>query len=459
MTLSNDAEPVVPNGVVGLLRRLPRGALALAKGGSEGERTSRAAVIAFLIRVLSAGIAYVSQVLMARWMGSFEYGIFVFVWVWVLILGGLAPLGLSVSTIRYVAEYRETAQLALLRGLLADSRAIAIGVSTLVMAAGLGSLYLLGPLVESYFVLPALLILFCLPAYTLVDVQDGIARGFAWIDVALFAPYVLRPLLVLVAMAAAYAAGLPLTANVAASAAILACWAAAIVQTVTLHRRLREVVPRGPREHATRLWLLASLPLLLMHGFELLLQNTDILVLSHYAQPSELAVYFAALKTIALVSFVHFAVGTAAANRYSAYQARGDGERLQAFVRNSVRWTFWPTLAGAAGLLVLGRPLLWLFGPDFVAGYPLMFVLAIGLVVRAAVGPSEFILNMLGQQKACALALFMAAGLNLALNFALVPWLGLYGAAIATSISLAASSLFMFWVARRRLGLRILVGL
>ena len=38
-------------------------------------------VIAFPIRIVSAVIAFVSQVLLARWMGSFEYGIFVLVWV------------------------------------------------------------------------------------------------------------------------------------------------------------------------------------------------------------------------------------------------------------------------------------------------------------------------------------------------------------------------------------------
>ena len=75
--------------------------------GSERSRTGRAALAAFAIRVASAGVAYLSQVLLARWMGSFEYGIFVFVWVWVLILGGLSTLGLGIVLIRYVPEYRE----------------------------------------------------------------------------------------------------------------------------------------------------------------------------------------------------------------------------------------------------------------------------------------------------------------------------------------------------------------
>jgi O-antigen/teichoic acid export membrane protein len=34
----------------------------------------------FLIRVFSAGLIYLSQILLARWMGSFEFGIYVYVW-------------------------------------------------------------------------------------------------------------------------------------------------------------------------------------------------------------------------------------------------------------------------------------------------------------------------------------------------------------------------------------------
>ena len=41
----------------------------------------------FLIRVAAAALAYLSNVLFARWMGSYEFGIFVYVWTWVLLIG------------------------------------------------------------------------------------------------------------------------------------------------------------------------------------------------------------------------------------------------------------------------------------------------------------------------------------------------------------------------------------
>ncbi|MEC9367695.1 MAG: lipopolysaccharide biosynthesis protein [Pseudomonadota bacterium] len=454
MSLNEAADHRVPAS-----SRAPAGFLAGVRArlhASAGE-TGSAALFAFAVRVASAGIAYLSQALLARWMGSYEYGIYVFVWVWVLILGGLSPLGLSTASMRFVPEYREKGQTGLLRGLLAGSRFIALGVSTVLMLAGFAALHLFGDLLDSHYLLPAFLILFCLPLYALTDVQDGIARGFGWMSAALLPPYILRPLLILAAMFAATLFGFEPIAATAAGAAVFACWAAVLVQFLMLRLGISRNVATATAQLDLRHWLFVSAPILTVNGFDLLLQNTDILVLSLYVAPDDVAIYFAALKTMALVSFVHFAVGSAAANHFSALKARGDADGLADAIARAARWTFWPSLAGAAMLLALGKPLLWLFGHDFASGYPLMFVLAAGFVVRAAFGPALFALSMLGEQNRCALVLLGAALANVALNFGLIPLFGLYGAAAATAISLSGSALAMGLVARHRLGLDLAV--
>ena len=42
--------------------------------------------------------------------------------------------------------------------------------------------------------------------------------------------------------------------------------------------------------------------------------------------------------------------------------------------------------------------LLGLFGDGFESGYPVMFVMVVGYLIRASVGPAEFVLRMLGEQ-------------------------------------------------------------
>ncbi len=211
----------------------------------------------------------------------------------------------------------------------------------------------------------------------------------------------------------------------------------------------------GAKQKETKFWLITAFPILLVESVVLFLQNTDVLVLSQYHPPEDIAQYYAALKTINLITFVHFAVANAVANRFSAYEARGDKERLAAFIRQSVKWTFCPSLGAAVLLLAMGKPLLWLFGPEFTNAYPVMFILAIGLVIKSMFGPAEYVLNMLGEQKLCAALLFLTALINLALNFLLIPHYGLIGAASATALSLTLAAVFFFITVKVRLKINI----
>jgi O-antigen/teichoic acid export membrane protein len=432
-------------------------AMDIFSSNDDRQRTQRNALLAFAVRCGSAALLYATQIVMARWMGSFEYGVYVFVWTWVLILGGLSHMGLSLASIRLAPELKERQEFDALRGLFRGTRFAAIGSGTLMMLLGISGLYAFPSLLNSAYAMPVYLGLFCIPIYAMTDVQDGLGRGSAWMGTALIPPYILRPLLLLGAMAAANANGLQMNAVTAVGAAIVATWATGIIQALMINSNLRATVERGPRRYDFASWLKISLPLLVILACELALQNTDILVVSKFMTPTDVAIYFAAGKTMSLIMFVHYAVGSAVANRFAALNARGDQDALRAFVRDAVNWTFWPSLACAVGLLLLGKPLLWLFGPQFEQGYPVMCILVVGFLVRSSMGPAEHLLNMLGEQALCATVLGAAALLNIALCFALVPHYGLIGAATATSISLAMVAIMNSVVVWRRLAIEIAI--
>jgi O-antigen/teichoic acid export membrane protein len=152
---------------------------------------------------------------------------------------------------------------------------------------------------------------------------------------------------------------------------------------------------------------------------------------------------------------VNYAVGSAIAGRLSELKARGDMAGIKKAVGDGARWTFWPSLAGAAALLVVGKPLLAIFGSEFTVGYPLMFVLAAGLVARSVVGPAEFVLRMLGEQKICAVVSGITAIVDLGLSFSLAPHYGTMGVAVANAASLTLMAALFYLFARQRLGFDI----
>src|SRR5690606_8930479 len=87
-------------------------------------------------------------------------------------------------------------------------------------------------------------------------------------------------------------------------------------------------------------------------------------------------------------------------------------------------------------------------------GYPLLLILSVGLLARASIGPAETLLMMAGQQRACAGVYAAAFVLNVILNLALIPVLGLVGAATATTLVLVAETVALYALTATRLGIR-----
>jgi len=441
---------------VGIFARL-RARLGGFLGGShEASLTKRLAGTIFIIRVVSAALAYASQILLARWMGGSDYGVYVYVWTWVLLLGSMMDFGISASAQKIIPEYRTRGEHALLRGFLSGSRWMTFAVSSVVSLLLAGVVKGLSPWIDPNTIVPLYIGCATLPAFVVANTQDGIARSHDWMRLGLMPQFIVRQSLIIGITAGAFVLGFNLGATAAMIASAAAVWIAMIGQMIVLNRRLGGHIEPGARAYDFRGWLSVSLPILLVESFYLLLSYTDVLVLQQFRPSEEVGVYFAVVKTLALVSFIHYAMSATTAHRFAEYNSLGDKARLAAYVAHAIKWTFWPSLAATLVLLALGKPLLWLFGPQFVVGYDIMFIAAIGLVVRSAIGPVERLLNMLGHQHICALAYALAFVMNVVLCVALVPRFGGHGAAAATSIALTFETVLLFAIVRRRLGLHVL---
>ena len=446
-----DAESAV-NAPAGLTARL----LSQLSGSGAASVTKRLAGTIFVIRIVSAAMAYLSQILLARWMGGSDYGVYVYVWTWVLLLGSMMDFGISSAAQKIIPEYRARGDDALLRGFLSGSRWLTFMVSATVSLLLAGLVTLLSRWIDANAILPLYLGCLTLPAFVVANTQDGIARSHDWMQLGLMPQFIIRQSLIIGLTAGAFALGFSLGATLAMAASAAAVWMAMLGQMVVLNHRLGGRIEPGAKAYDFGGWLAVSLPILMVEGFYLLLSYTDVLVLQQFRSSQEVGIYFAVVKTLALVSFIHFAMSATTAHRFAEYHALGDKARLSAYVAHAIQWTFWPSLAATVLLLAFGKPLLWLFGAQFTTGYDIMFVAAIGLVVRSAIGPVERLLNMLGHQHICALAYALAFVMNVGLCIALVPHFGGHGAAAATSISLTFETVLLFWIVRRRLALHVL---
>lgn len=417
----------------------------------------RGAAMVMGIRIGGAAIALLSQVLLARWMGAFEYGIFAYVWVWVIILGILAPMGFGTSTLRFVPDYRVNGKWRRLAGILDASWRMVMVFGLIAMALGLAALAVFHNQIAPYYLLPLAVALVCVPAFALSDTLEGTARAFGWVNLAYLPAYIVRPLGIVVAGGIVYLALGELTGLAAVGGALVAALLTLAGQKLLLSRRIARTIPKAKPVHHTRHWIMASMPLVLAEGLYLVLLNSDIVLLGAFVDPDHVGIYFAATRIVNLITFIYFAVAALAVPKFAELHAKGDRACLQAFVHDIIQWIFWPTLAAAVFILLFGKFALGLFGQDFSAGYPLLAILMLGFLARASTGPIEYLLNMTGNQNVTAGAYGGAATLNIALNLVLIPRFGLEGAAAATAVSLVFASVWLFIAVRRRLGISAFV--
>ena len=438
---------------VSALRRL---GARLARHGNLYDVVKSAAQV-FAIRVVGAGLTYASTILLARWLGAFDFGIYAYVLVIITLLGLALSFGFSSAGLRLVPDYLGRKRWRRLTGFLVQSYAIILALSALGAVTGAALVVALRGFIAPYYFMPLLVGLLCVPIWTLLNQGEAMAPAFGWVNLAYVPGYIARPLLLIVFVGGLAIVGHHPNATVALWAMIGACGIAAAGQGVLVLAGIRRRVGKVAGSFHTRYWVLTSLSFLMIDGFRLLLDNTDVLMIGRLLDPHSVAIYFAAIRTAGLVAFVSFAMIALAVPKFAEINATGTREELQAFVSGVLKMMFWPSLATAIALAALGPFVLSLFGTGFEAGYPTMLIVLTGLVLRAASGPVEYLLNMTGHQRDTLRVYACAAVGTVVLDALLIPTLGIMGAAIGTYTAMLSGNLWLYFLVKKRLGVHAFI--
>jgi O-antigen/teichoic acid export membrane protein len=100
-------------------------------------------------------------------------------------------------------------------------------------------------------------------------------------------------------------------------------------------------------------------------------------------------------------------------------------------------------------LLFPGQIIKILFGAEYIAGATALSILMFGFMIGAVVGPAGEVLGTYGRTRILMMTIYIAAAINLSLNFLLIPIYGINGAAVATGFSLALLYILNFLFAYR----------
>lgn len=197
-----------------------------------------------------------------------------------------------------------------------------------------------------------------------------------------------------------------------------------------------------------RTLFIVSFPMFLSGMMVTVIAQTDVVMLGILATVQDVGVYSIVMKLATLNSFMLASINAIIATKFSGLHAKGDSDALNVLAVRSSKLIFWSTLPITLGLVLLGVPVLALFGETFVSGYVPLLLLLVGQFVNSAAGSVAYFMNMTGSQAVYNYIMMVGALLNIMLNLMLIPPFGIVGAAAASAISIvfwnAASLVYIY---------------
>jgi len=399
-----------------------------------------------LLKVGSGGLAFVLFSLAARAMSPDAFGDFA-TWLSVAQIASVVGLvGQELLLVRFLNEYQVRDQADLTKGVLLSSlrisaAAMLIAITVIATAAAIrGQWWLLIVSISAFTAVNAGLMLGSQIARSLVSILMGEGnRELFWrVIVVLFLIAVLvghrqlAPAELFTVMAIAMSLGL-------------------VVQVVSIARALPNLRSIPARFETSR-WRASALHFWLASILEAANQYFDVILVYWMLDPATAGVYFAASRLANIFAMLSAALYTFGARRLPSLYFSKNHREFEHTLQLMAEVT---ALCVVSGLVIVwvGAPyLLGLFGPHFAAQQWVLIVLALGTAIQAAGGPSAAILQLTGHEGEYVPVVAANVVLRLIGFLVLIPWLGVLGAAISATVSLALATIALNVLCRRRTG-------
>jgi O-antigen/teichoic acid export membrane protein len=389
-------------------------------------RNSAAGVAAQLaIKVLSFGFT----VLIVRNLGAEQYGQYTAVLAFGAIFVFLADLGLGVYVVREVSRFRAAVDGAgKIAAIFGDSLALRAALSCGAAVLLMGTAVVTGRP-------PEMLVALAIGAVGLIvfsvqGASESVLAGFERLDVAALAKVVNQVVFVVLGALVLYVgAGYQ---GLAAASLV-----GAIVMTTICYRKVRGLgVEVG--KPAPRAWprlLVASAPFAVIAGTLGLSYKFDSVLLNLTRGDAETGFYNAAYSLVFAAVFLSNAVNTALYPSLTRHAA-SDPASLPTVYARALRYLLALAIPIAAGGWALSdRLVALLYGDSYGPAGPALAILIWVLPLMFASELLGYIVVIRGDERRVAKAVLISTGINVACNLALVPWLGLTGAAVMTVVT------------------------
>ena len=214
-----------------------------------------------------------------------------------------------------------------------------------------------------------------LPIFTLNGIRESALRAFRRVALAFVPEHVLRPLVLCGLCALVFVFTERLFAWQAWFCNMAAFGIALIIGSWWMFKSLpREVISADPVQ-APRQWLTVSLPMFMMSGMNVVMNQSGVILLGFFATPADVGIYAVCARIVILIDFALTAVNAIAGPMIARLYHAGQKQELQRMLTLAARGIFAITFVATLLLCIFGRQVLHFFGPSFVQGYIPLLIL------------------------------------------------------------------------------------
>ncbi len=274
-----------------------------------------------------------------------------------------------------------------------------------------------------------------LPLYILIHISAFSTQAYKILKHKIFVSEIQNPLILLLAMVVFY------FSFSAESAIMLPVVISSVFGVITISISLRKVagvsLPYLMGGKFNRDLLYYSLPIMFMSILGTVLHWTDVIMLGYFTDPATVGLYHPAARTAGIIRIVLLSFAGIYGPLMAEMFAKKQTSEMNHLFKLVTRWITTFSLPFAILILLFPKKIMLIFGSQFLQGYPILMILVSAAFIQAVFGIGGTTLNMTGFPKMNLLNTFIACGLNIGLNFYLIPTMGGMGAATATLITLS----------------------
>lgn len=202
--------------------------------------------------------------------------------------------------------------------------------------------------------------------------------------------------------------------------------------------------------------LSVAFPMLMTYAAFIVSNSADVFMLKSNNVGTDLVgIYKTCTNISMLAATLLVALNTTVQPKITQLYTQNNLEEVKRIAVKSSKLIFWLSVPTFIILIGFSKYVMWLYGGEFLKGAMCLSILTIGQVVNTICGPTAQLLNATGFHKEFRNISFFGAGVNILLNFFLIPAFGIEGAAISNAVSMVAWNLVCTFYIKQKFGFYI----